>query len=54
MSDMRVISIFFSRRNVRINKKKQVILKNMKLSFIPLISMHGAPVEQFGVGSGVY
>ena len=42
MSDMRVMSIFLI-RNVIINKKKQVIMKNMKLSFIPLISMHGAP-----------
>ena len=37
MYEMRVLSIF-SIGNVRIDtKKKQIIMKNMKLSFIPLI-----------------
>ena len=40
MSEMRVLSILFI-RNVKINKKKQIIKKNMKLFFTPLISMHG-------------
>ena len=41
MADMREISIFFI-RNVTINKKKTSYNENMKMSFIPLISMSGA------------
>ena len=47
MSEMRVLSIF-SITNLTVNKKKQIIMKNTKLSFIPLNSMHG---ESVGLGS---